>query len=39
MAEELNKYKQILQREDKELKEAMKVEVGTSWFSKSSRKR
>ena len=39
MAEEWNKYKQILEREDKEFREAMKVEVSTSWFSESSRKR
>ena len=38
MAEEWNKYKWILEREDKEFREAMKAEVSTSWFSKSSRK-
>ena len=38
MAKELNKYKQILERDDKEFREAMRVEVGISWSSQSNRK-
>ena len=32
MAEELQKYKQILNREDEEFQEAMKAEVNTSFI-------
>ena len=39
MAEELEKYKQILKREEEEFQEAMKVEVCTSLPSKSIRKK
>ena len=37
MADELEKYKQILKREDKEFQEAMKADISTSLSSKSSR--
>ena len=37
MAEEFGKYKRILEREDKEFKEAMKAEVSTSLPSNSSK--
>ena len=37
MAEEFEKYKRILEREDEELKEAMKAEVSTSLPSNSSK--
>ena len=39
MAEELEKYKQILKREVEEFKEAMKAEVNTSLPSKSSKQK
>ena len=38
MAEGLAKYKQILDREDREFHEAMSVEVSTSLSSESSKK-
>ena len=37
MAEEFEKYKRILKREDEEFKEAMKVEVSTSFPSNLSK--
>ena len=37
MAEELEKYKKILKREDEEFKEAMKAEVSVSLPSNSSK--
>ena len=39
MAEELEKYKQILKGEDEEFKEAMKEEVSTSLPSKLSKQK
>ena len=39
MAEELNRYKWILEREDAEFREAMRVGVSISWSSESNRKR
>ena len=39
MAEKLEKYKQILKREDEEFKEVMKAEVSTSLPSKLSRQK
>ena len=39
MAEELEKYKQILRREEKEFQEVMKAEVSTSLPSKLSRQK
>ena len=38
MAEELEKYKQILKREDEEFQEAVKAKVSTSLSSKLIRK-
>ena len=37
MAEELAKYKQILEREDRECHEGMRAEVSTSLSSESSK--
>ena len=39
MAEELEKYKKILQRKDKEYGEAMRAEVSTSLPSNSSKQK
>ena len=39
MAEELNRYKQILEKEDAEFREVMTVEVSIFWSSKSNRNR
>ena len=38
MVDEWSKYKRILDREDKEFKKAMEVEVSTLLFSKLSNK-
>ena len=38
MVEELKKYKQILEREDREFREVMKVEVSTALSSESKKK-
>ena len=39
MAEELNRYKWILEREDKESREVIEAEVSTSWSSEYNRKK
>ena len=38
MAEELNRYKWIVEREEKEFRGAMEVEVSISWSSESNQK-
>ena len=39
MVEELKKHKQILEREDREFREVMEVEVSIALSSQSNRKR
>ena len=39
MAEELNRYKWILEREDAEFREVMRVEVNISWSSEFNSRR